>query len=405
MTDVVPDAKCTEISNAVKNIAMRVTPAILKEMLNDLDKSELISLVFLMVDRNTDFYKVLEEVKEDPRIAFEKLPSMNAWAEKLIESLMILGNKYVIRRMGFDNNEIQFLENLFVTRQHNVSPYLNKAIKSLYFLCANLDNNEAKRLINEVNKNLGKSSHVNPNDIYLELFILEWLQEEYISVNPDEYNLSNLLKCVKNIGCLFDLSFNFDYWEISDMVLSRDKEDSQICSQTPDINCSSQYHQNINCNTSNIDADIMWSSPDHLKLFIIINQMDFTDTQKFKSRRKGSMEDEINLEKTFKSCNFQIEKYRNLKKQSMMKLLESLNSKLYSKYGAIFICVLSHGFKGEVVCADDNCISIDAIKEKFCCQKLQNVFKFLILQSCQGEKIGLVERQYGLCSNKRSNAR
>lgn len=54
------------------------------------------------------------------------------------------------------------------------------------------------------------------------------------------------------------------------------------------------------------------------------------------------------MEKTFKGCGFDVDKHKDLTKQAMVELLDSLNSKdkSYATYGAIFICILSHGFEG-----------------------------------------------------------
>ena len=71
----------------------------------------------------------------------------------------------------------------FVSDVHNVTRNLNRVVKSLYFLCEDLTAKRTKELILKVNKQLHKPIKIDDSQIFLELYMLHWLQQKYITID------------------------------------------------------------------------------------------------------------------------------------------------------------------------------------------------------------------------------
>lgn len=62
--------------------------------------------------------------------------------------------------------------------------------------------------------------------------------------------------------------------------------------------------------------------------------------------RFGTSADCINLSETFKTFGFKVKILENLKKNEMLEKIRNI-SKNGKKYDCLFLCILSHGYKGE----------------------------------------------------------
>lgn len=150
---------------------------------NSLDELDIVSIIFLFTDQNTDIHQLIQFLQNDPSTKLIELKHRINWEEKLLESLIIIGNINVIKKLGFNNNEVEAMKARFVYNVHNVSENLNKVTKSLYFVCKNLEKRELEKLISKVNERLGTPVELDNNKLWLELYILHWLQQKYISIN------------------------------------------------------------------------------------------------------------------------------------------------------------------------------------------------------------------------------
>lgn len=63
--------------------------------------------------------------------------------------------------------------------------------------------------------------------------------------------------------------------------------------------------------------------------------------------RDGTDSDENKLSETFKSFGFTVKILNNLKKHQMLKKLKDIPKEYGTDYDCIFVCILSHGCKGE----------------------------------------------------------
>ena len=123
-------------------------------------------------------------------------------------------------------------------------------------------------------------------------------------------------------------------------------------------------------------------------LCIIISQMRFSG-QQFETRF-GTVADRMKLSETFQKFGFTIEVFENLTKDEILTTLENIPKDFGTDYDCIFVCILSHGCKGGIISADEKEVSIEAIEHKFCCTKLKDVIKVVIIQACQGKVTGQI---------------
>ncbi|KAJ8688264.1 hypothetical protein QAD02_024059 [Eretmocerus hayati] len=346
----------------------RMNTECLEEVLAELEEDEIISLLFLMSDEDTNYATISRILCMDVEKRSKEISKLDNWCIKVLESLLIMKNFDALRKLGFSKNDIVEFKSRIKIRNHSQS--LNKVIEKLFSLCDNLTRKETEILVNEVKSKLDHPMEISKNNGPLELFVLYWIHQSYITITPqDNPNLKNLLVDLRKLGYgrIFRDCFEFDAWknnQLQDSELVQDSIDNQIPMKSP------------------------WLK-DHKKLCIIINELDFDHEQH--ERRDGSDTDTQNLKGTFKGLGFHVKIMKNCRGIHFLEFLRSFNKpeSMYADYKAIFICILSHGKKGRVIFTDNIEIPIDFIRDQFCCTRLQEVFKFIILQSCQGPVQGL----------------
>lgn len=122
-------------------------------------------------------------------------------------------------------------------------------------------------------------------------------------------------------------------------------------------------------------------------LCIIINQMYF---MKEYETRFGTRADCINLSETFKTFGFRVEIFQNLKKNEILEKIKNISKDYGIKYDCLFLCILSHGYKGGIIASDEEEVSLETIERALCCLELKDVIKIVIIQACQGKICGTV---------------
>lgn len=63
--------------------------------------------------------------------------------------------------------------------------------------------------------------------------------------------------------------------------------------------------------------------------------------------RYGTEADCITLSETFKVFGFKVEVLENLEKNKMLKKIKNISKDYGKKYDCLFLCILSHGYKGK----------------------------------------------------------
>lgn len=259
---------------------------------------------------------------------------------------------------------------------------MNLTAKCLYLLCETLSEDKIKLLLQYVKTDIIEYNVNLKDSDFLELHMLYWMQENYISINLDgTVKLENLLKHLKKIE---DLESIYD--DLKNHENHRDVLDIQ--------------HINTSINTSQLQTffikehKISLNNEENIRkikkgLCIIINQMFFMG-EKYEIRF-GTETDCMKLLETFKGFNFITKEFNNLKKDEILKMLEDIPKTFGVDYDCIFVCILSHGYEGSIISADEKEVKTEEIEYKFCSIELKDVIKIVIIQACQGKIIGQVE--------------
>lgn len=165
---------------------------ILRQMEDDLDMDEKISILFLIIeDYATAFSEIFSLFQESKREKIniitdyvEKHPKN--WKDKILEALCIVNNREIIKKLGLSFDE---LDCQYVPKIKTCSRSINVIAKCLYVLCESVDATEQKLLINWVKseKNVNYLSLLNNVD-YLELHILYWMHIGYITISKGMFS-------------------------------------------------------------------------------------------------------------------------------------------------------------------------------------------------------------------------
>lgn len=171
---------CSQVVIVAKE---KIKLEILPEIESNLDRQEKISIMFLttptdMLMHSYDIIADLLEKYESNVISRWFSMSFNEknWEEKLLESLLLIQNLQIIRELGFTECEEEVFRKQFQIDEKEVSPNLNRVLKSLYALCEDLDSEEMKKLVNQFE---GVDIHKEE----LELYLLYWIKTECMSVS------------------------------------------------------------------------------------------------------------------------------------------------------------------------------------------------------------------------------
>lgn len=105
------------------------------------------------------------------------------WREKFVEGLCTIKNYMILRALGIPKSDIKGS-----TFDEYTATFVNRAVKSLYYMCEALDERNREKLLNLVIKDAGMNNY--NEDIlkvpYLEIHILYWCDRKYIKINPGE---------------------------------------------------------------------------------------------------------------------------------------------------------------------------------------------------------------------------
>lgn len=159
---------------------------ILKQMENDLDIDEKISILFLMMEDYKNGFKdvisLFQKSKTEKNTYmitdFVKIHSKD-WEDKLLEALCILNNREVIKKLGLS---FQNLELLYVPKVGLCSRTISVIAKCLYRVCESLSEKEQRLLLSYVKSEISNYESLLDNINYLELHILYWIKIGYINI-------------------------------------------------------------------------------------------------------------------------------------------------------------------------------------------------------------------------------
>ncbi|XP_014222663.1 caspase-8-like [Trichogramma pretiosum] len=348
---------------------------VLEEIARDLTGRDIISIMFLMSDGETPFY--VERIVSTPTEAFLQVRKIKNWEIKLIESLFLTDNIKVLRKLGFQDVKISTKN---YDGKNYFMPHLDRDVQRLYFYCESLEFHETKYLIQEL-KNSTDCSFECGREQQLELCFLNFLEDQKKN-DTGSHDMYVLMRILNKIGyktsCFNSLIENINETDNATSVTTKLVSSNDINFKAPDQN--NILHK----------KKAPWSNNDK-RICIIVNIEEFDKHKEKIKPRHGSDIDVENLEESFKGCGFEIEKHSNLNHWAMLELLQDMPHR-YKNYGAIFLCIMSHGTKGHVSFTNQD-LPLEKIEKEFCQNELRNVFKFIILQACQGTYKGLISKE------------
>ncbi|KAL7288407.1 hypothetical protein TKK_0017496 [Trichogramma kaykai] len=349
---------------------------VLEEIARDLTDRDIISIMFLMSDGETPFY--VERIVSKPNEAFLQVRKIQNWEIKLFESLFLTDNIKVLRKLGFQDVKISTKN---YDGKNYFMPHLDPDVQRLYFYCESLEESETKNLIKEI-KNSTDCSFECGKEQQLELCFLNFLEDQKKNNDTGSQDMYILMRILNKIG------YKTSYFN---SLIENINETDNATSVSPNHVSSNDINVKApNQNEILHKKKAPWINNDK-RICIIINIEEF-DKHKDKIKpRQGSDIDVENLEESFKGCGFEIEKHSNLNHWAMLELLQYMPHR-YKNYGAIFLCIMSHGTKGHVSFTNQD-LPLEKIEKEFCQNELRNVFKFIILQACQGTYKGLISKE------------
>ncbi|KAM0735275.1 Caspase-8 [Formica fusca] len=357
---------------------------ILRQIEKDLDIDEKISVLFLIIE---DYANVFRDIFD----LFQKAKTENSyiiidyvkkypenWEDKILEALCILNNREVTRKLRISFNDLDLQ---YVPKIRSYSKNINVVAKCLYRLCESFNESEQKLLLSYIKSDNSNYESLLDDIDYLELHMLYWMQIKYITISKDEkHNMEKLLKHLKKFENLKIISIDLEKFENRLHVVDT--------------------HGNFGINDKNYLHPIFLEGsflaeknnkkkiqPINNGLCIIINQIYFG---KEYETRFGSSTDCNNLSETFQAFGFKIEIFENLKRKEMLEKIKNISKDHDNKYDCLFLCILSHGYRGGVISSDEKEVSLEEIERAVCCMELKDVIKIVIIQACQGKTRGSI---------------
>ncbi|XP_029667598.1 caspase-8-like isoform X2 [Formica exsecta] len=357
---------------------------ILRQIEKDLDIDEKISVLFLIIE---DYANVFRDIFD----LFQKAKTENSyiiidyvkkypenWEDKILEALCILNNREVTRKLRISFNDLDLQ---YVPKIRSYSKNINIVAKCLYRLCESFNESEQKLLLSYIKSDNSNYESLLDDIDYLELHMLYWMQIKYITISKDEkHNMEKLLKHLKKFENLKIISIDLEKFENRLHVVDT--------------------HGNFGINDKNYLHPIFLEGsflaeknnkkkiqPINNGLCIIINQIYFG---KEYETRFGSSTDCNNLSETFQAFGFKIEIFENLKRKEMLEKIKNISKDHDNKYDCLFLCILSHGYRGGVISSDEKEVSLEEIEKAVCCMELKDVIKIVIIQACQGKTRGSI---------------
>nr|AWG72113.1 caspase-8 [Recilia dorsalis] len=364
------------------------------EIEDSLDFSELISLIFLLIDDTMYALQVIRTlIASGPEnVSRGKLSewartSPKQWKFKLVEALAIIQNNNILIKRGLCLEDI----NVFVHTPQDLNVF-----KRIIFLsiCDFLKRDQAEELINRVRSDAKFENDITLNckPMYIEFHILFWISQGYIQIER-EPNLDNLTKHLKemNVENVLEKINN----EVTIWTKSTKRKSDESKTKYP-------IYEEEEC------YPIM--DTNNPGLVLIVNNVNFERNVEKKKEyqhllpdcqlldRKGSEIDVQNLKKTFESLKYKVVVINDIFHDKMVDgIYETVRKKFeLGHHSVLVLCVLSHGDKGVVYGANSIPLKKKEIVNSVCGSSrliglLADIPKIIIFQACQGHRVLFVE--------------
>ncbi|XP_067636739.1 caspase-8 isoform X2 [Eurosta solidaginis] len=349
------------------------------------------------------------------------------WRSQLVEALSIIGARRVLRKLGFDWNE---LHQHYLPHIGELSLHVHPLLKALYRVCERLKPAQAGQLVLRVNEQRKR-----PDELlrfydfaYLEIFLLDWISRriitlgdrsanganvdvllEYLKFNDLDVLKSLLIETILNNADKRTVMFN-DKAHISVDNASRvTNKTYNIYTSTKETVPPHNAHENATASwplsppssaSPVLSSDLTMSekyavSRERAGILLIINQLKFYEDpdpelkhllpQKPLSSRYGSNVDKSRLKEVFTSFGYKPQEFENLTHLELMHRIRE-TVKLSFQFDSLIVCILSHGIDGSVYGSNSIPVEITEIEHIITGDTLIGKPKLLIVQACQKDE-------------------
>uniref|UniRef100_W8AV04 Caspase-8 n=1 Tax=Ceratitis capitata TaxID=7213 RepID=W8AV04_CERCA len=336
------------------------------------------------------------------------------WRAQLVEALAIIGARRVLRKLGFDWNE---LHQHYLPHIGELSLHIHPLLKALYRVCERLKPAQAGQLVLRVNEQRkGSDDHLRFYDFaYLEIFLLDWISRRIIILGDRVANGA-------------DVDVLLEFFKFNDMdalktllieTIVNNAEKGGMRNTTADqistdnkaaASGSQQIYKPVKesaTSTSIRSCDLTISDRYEVRreragILLIINQLEFfreTDPSlkqylpnKPLSPRDGSNMDKERLKEVFTQFGYRPQVFENLTHIEMMHRIRE-TVKLSFQFDSLIVCILSHGIDGSVYGSNSIPVEIVEIEHIITGDMLLGKPKLLIIQACQKDESPINERR------------
>ncbi|CAG9858957.1 unnamed protein product [Phyllotreta striolata] len=152
----------------------------LYEIESELDDLEIVSLLFLLSDEE-DVHWCIQQLMLMEKGGSKKILSKwvtnkfgrgENWQNKMVEALCVIKNYYVLNGLGFEKRHV--IDHFLPKHVHSI--HINQLRKCCYLICDNLDSNDTKRFLENLNDSF-KRRRIAFEEIesgFLEIHFLNW---------------------------------------------------------------------------------------------------------------------------------------------------------------------------------------------------------------------------------------
>lgn len=131
----------------------------------------------------------------------------DGWRGNLVEALCIINGRQVLRKLGFDWEQLRLQ---YLPQIREISLLVHPMLKALYFICEQLTIAQSGRLVLDINDKLASKRCQGDEPlrfydfVYLEIFFLDWLTRRHLRLGD-----------IQTIGC--DVQILIEYFKFNDL--------------------------------------------------------------------------------------------------------------------------------------------------------------------------------------------
>ncbi|XP_011176959.1 caspase-8 [Zeugodacus cucurbitae] len=342
------------------------------------------------------------------------------WRSHVVEALSIIGARRVLRKLGFDWNE---LHQHYLPHIVELSVHVHPLLKALYRICDRLKPAQAGQLVLRVNEQrTGTEDHLRFYDFaYLEIFLLDWLSRRIISLGDRVTNgadvdvlleffkfyeldglktllLETIVNSADNQRMCNNAHISMDY---ATAIAGNNKNHVTKTNETTTTQTAANATASVRSCDLTIDERYVVRH-ESAGILLIINQLNFHEEpdaamkhllpKKTLSPRMGSNVDKDRLRDVFAPFGYKPMVFEDLTHLELMHRIRE-TVKLSFQYDSLIVCILSHGTEGSVYGSNSIPVEISEIEHIITGDTIIAKPKLLIIQACQKDESPINEQR------------